>query len=151
MPSEYKYIVRILGTDLDGSKKILYALSKINGVGINLAQALVNALNLNHELKIGELSDDDISKIEKAIKEPTKYGIPPWLLNYRKDLETGTDMHLVSSDLVLKIRSNIDMMKEIRSWRGIRHALGLKVRGQKTRTTSRRGRAVGVKVKKIGR
>ena len=148
---EYKYIVRILGTDLDGSKKILYALSKINGVGTNLAQALVNALNLNHDLKIGELSGDEISKIENAIKEPTKYGIPPWLLNYRKDLETGTDMHLVSSDLVLRIRSNIDMMKEIRSWRGIRHALGLKVRGQKTRTTSRGGRAVGVKVKKIGR
>lgn len=151
MPSEYRHIVRILGTDLDGSKRIAYGLSKIKGVGMNLAHAVVNALNLNPNLRVGELSDDLVSKIEDAIRDPAKYGLPSWLLNRRKDLETGRDLHLVGSDLDLRIRADIDLMKEIKSWRGIRHALGLKVRGQKTRTTGRKGKTVGVRRKRGSR
>jgi len=96
---------------------------------------------------MGALSDGELSRVEDVIKDPLKHGIPPRMVNRRKDIETGRDMHLVGADLALKIKSDIDLMKDIKSWKGIRHSLGLKVRGQRTRTTGRSGKAVGVKKK----
>jgi len=58
-------------------------------------------------------------------------------------------MHLLSADLVLRTKMDIDDAKNIRSWRGYRHAYGLKVRGQRTKTTGRAGKALGVKKKAI--
>ena len=66
------------------------------------------------------------------------------MLNRRKDPQTGRDLHLLASDLTLAQREDIDIMKETRSWKGERHARGLKVRGQRTKTTARKGRSVGV-------
>jgi len=73
-----------------------------------------------------------------------KFGIPNWMLNRRKDLETGKDLHLIGSDLEFRVKQDIEFMKSIKSWKGWRHSLGLKVRGQRTRTTGRTGRTVGV-------
>ncbi len=147
MSREYRFIVRVIGTDLDGSKKVSYGLSKIRGVGQNFAHAVVKAARVNPDSRIGNLSEAEIGRIEDAIKDPLKHGIPTRLFNRRKDVETGRDMHLVGPDLALGIKSDIDFMKDIRSWKGIRHSLGLKVRGQRTRTTGRSGKAVGVKKK----
>ena len=66
-----------------------------------------------------------------------------------KDPETGKDVHLTGSDLDLSVKRDIDLMKEIRSWKGERHARGLKVRGQRTKTTARRGRSIGVSKKRV--
>jgi len=144
MSNEFKRIVRVLGTDLDGSLKIPYALSKIKGVGIFLGYAISRALNINPDERIGFLSENQIQKIEDAISNPLAYGIPSWLLNRRKDLKTGKDLHLHGSDLVLAIKEDIEREKKIKSWNGIRHSLGLKVRGQRTKTTGRKHAAVGV-------
>jgi small subunit ribosomal protein S13 len=70
-------------------------------------------------------------------------------LNRRKDLETGKDGHLISADLVLRNKMDIEQMKGIKSWRGYRHAYGLRVRGQRTKTTGRAGKALGVKKKTL--
>jgi small subunit ribosomal protein S13 len=86
--------------------------------------------------------------VEDVMRDPAKYGLPPRLYDRRKDLETGRDLHLIGADLALSTKTDIDFMKDIRSWKGTRHSLGLKVRGQHTRTTGRKGRAVGV-AKKI--
>ena len=147
MSREYRFIVRFMGTDLDGSKKVPFGLSKIRGVGPNFAHAIVKAARVNPDTRIGSLSDAEMSRIEDAIKDPLKHGIPTRLFNRRKDVETGRDMHLVGPDLALGVKADIDFMKDIRSWKGIRHSLGLKVRGQRTRTTGRSGKAVGVKKK----
>jgi len=144
---EYQHIVRIAGTDIDGSKKIVYGLAKIKGIGVSFANAIVNMIKLNPNLKIGELTGEQVAQIEDAINNPAKYNIPTWLFNQRKELTTGKDMHLIGSDLELKEKMNIEFMKSIKCWKGVRHALGLKVRGQKTRTTGRKGMAVGVKKK----
>ncbi len=53
-------------------------------------------------------------------------------------------MHLVGAELLYYVRRDIEREKKIRSWRGIRHALGLKVRGQRTATTGRLGMTIGV-------
>lgn len=146
MSSEgFKYIVRIAGTDIDGTLSTAYGLAEIKGVGVNLAYAICRALGIDPERKIGYLTEEEIKKIEDAIKNPLAYGIPAWMLNRRKDYETGKDLHLVGADLIYYVKQDIEREKRIKSWRGIRHALGLKVRGQRTRTTGRTGVTVGVR------
>jgi small subunit ribosomal protein S13 len=80
-----------------------------------------------------------------SFEEPAKYNLPSWMFNRRKDTETGKDLHLLSADLALRTKQDIDEAKNIRSWRGYRHAYSLKVRGQHTKTTGRAGKALGVK------
>jgi len=148
MSREFRHIVRVTDTDIDGTLKVGYALTKIKGVSISLANAILKKAEVNPEIRLGLLSEEQVRKIEDILENPTKYGIPSWLLNRRKDLETGKDLHLLSSDLVLRTKMDIDLMKKIKSWRGYRHAHGLKVRGQRTRTTGRTGKTVGVRKKR---
>ncbi|HDI12134.1 MAG TPA: 30S ribosomal protein S13 [Candidatus Bathyarchaeota archaeon] len=148
MSKEFRHIVRVTDTDIDGSLKVGYALTKIKGVSISLANAVLKKAGINPEIRLGLLSEDQVKKIEDVLLNPAKYGIPSWLLNRRKDLETGKDLHLLSSDLVLRTKMDIDLMKKIKSWKGYRHAYGLKVRGQRTRTTGRTGKTVGVSKKR---
>jgi small subunit ribosomal protein S13 len=145
----FRHIVRICGTDIDGSKKLAYGLAKIKGVGLNFGRAAALAVNLNPDLKVGFLSDEDVKKLEDVIANPQNYGIPDFLYDRRKDLETGRDLHLYGADLELRQKLDIEFLKSLRCWRGVRHMLGLKVRGQKTRTTGRKGRAVGVSRRKV--
>jgi len=151
MSKEFRHITRIAEKDLDGTLKVEYALSKIKGVGIGLASVILKKTGINPETRLGFLSEAEIKMLEEIVKSPTKYGIPSWLLNRPKDSETGKDTHLVSSELVLRTKLDIDQMKKIKSWRGFRHAHGLKVRGQRTRTTGRSGKAIGVKKKEFVR
>ena len=147
MSKEFRLILRFMGTDIDGSKKVAYGLSKVRGVGPNLALAIVKVAKINPQARMGALSEAELGRVEDAIRDPLKHGIPVRMVNRRKDIETGRDMHLTGPDLALKIKSDIDLMKDIKSWKGVRHTLGLKVRGQRTRTTGRSGKAVGVKKK----
>jgi small subunit ribosomal protein S13 len=145
MSREFRHILRITDTDVDGTLKAPYALRKIKGISLNLANAILKKAGIDPNMRAGFLTEEEVEKIEEIIKEPTKYGLPAWLLNRRKDLETGKDMHLISADLILRTKMDIEKMKELKSWRGYRHAYGLKVRGQRTRTTGRTGKAIGVK------
>ena len=149
MSGEYRHILRITDTDVEGTLKASYALKKIKGISLNLANAILKKAKIDPDTKAGFLTEAEVERIEEIIKEPAKHGIPNWLLNRRKDLEKGKDMHLISADLVLRSKMDIDQMKEIKSWRGYRHAYGLKVRGQRTKTTGRSGKALGVKKKAI--
>jgi small subunit ribosomal protein S13 len=141
----YRHIVRIFGTDLDGSRKLLYGLSRVKGVNVNLAQASLKSMGLDPNMRLGYLTEADVEKIEEFLRNPSDKGIPGFLVNRRKDLETGHNIHLIGPDLTLRLKSDIDFMKNMKSWKGIRHSLGLKVRGQRTKTTGRSGRVVGVK------
>ncbi len=147
MSKEFRLILRFMGSDIDGTKKVAFGLSKIRGVGPNFAQAVVKVARINPDARMGALSEGELSRVEDAIRDPLKHGIPIRMVNRRKDIETGRDMHLVGPDLALRTKADIDLMKDIRSWKGVRHSLGLKVRGQRTRTTGRSGKAVGVKKK----
>ena len=143
--SEYKHILRIAGKDIEGGKKLIVALSEIKGVGYNFAQILTQSLNINPNLRVGFLTENDIREIEQAISNPTKAGIPQWYLNRRKNMDDGSNYQLITSDLDFAASNDIEREKLVMSWRGYRHMFGLRVRGQCTRTTGRRGGAVGVK------
>jgi small subunit ribosomal protein S13 len=141
---EFRIIVRLYGTSLDGTKPLPYALCGIKGMGIRVSRGVVKGLGLDPTMRLGDLSDSEIKRLEDVLENPAARGLPSWLLNRRKDPQTGGDLHLLTSDLTLRVKGDIDLMREIRSWKGERHGRGLKVRGQRTKTTSRKGRSVGV-------
>jgi small subunit ribosomal protein S13 len=143
--SEYKHILRIAGKDIEGSKKVIVAISEIRGVGYNFAQVLAQTLNINPERRVGFLTDGELREIEQAIANPDKAGVPQWYLNRRKNMDTGLNQHMITSDLDFAAANDVEREKLVMSWRGYRHMFGLRVRGQCTRTTGRKGGAVGVK------
>lgn len=149
MSREFRHIVRITETDLPGTEKLAYVLPNINGIGPNLAQAIIKKAGINPETRVGTLTEADVEKIEEIIRNPDKHGLPAWYFNRQKDPDTGKSFHIIGSDLVLRKKMDIEQMKNIKSWRGYRHTYGLKVRGQRTKTTGRSGKALGVKKKLI--
>jgi small subunit ribosomal protein S13 len=149
MSEGFRHILRIVDVDVDGTLKAAYALARVKGVSFNLANAVLRTAKIDPEKRAGFLTDAEIEKIEDVMKEPSRYELPAWLFNRRKDAESGKDSHLISADLVLRTKMDIDQMKNIKSWRGYRHAYGLKVRGQRTKTTGRAGKALGVKKKEL--
>ncbi|MFQ6025767.1 MAG: 30S ribosomal protein S13, partial [Nitrosopumilaceae archaeon] len=142
---EYKHIIRIAGNDIPGEKKTIIGISQVKGIGFNLANAILNILKIDPNSNIGYLTDSQVQAIEGAIKNPSSINMPSWFLNRRKDLETGNNLHLITSDIDFNVRNDIEREKNTNSWRGFRHTFGLKVRGQRTRTTGRKGGAVGVR------
>ncbi len=135
-------LVRILSTDIPGEKNIYTGLTWIKGISWGMSNAICNLLKIDKKKKISDFTKDDIDKIEKAI-ETAKF--PSFILNRRKDLETGENKHLLGSDLDLQKEFDIKRLKKIRSYRGLRHALGQPVRGQRTRSHFRKNKTVGVK------
>ncbi len=147
MAQEYRHILRISGSDVAGTLKAVYALTEIKGISLSLSNAILKKAGVNPDVRVGLLPESDIERIEEIIEDPTKHGLPTWMFNRRKDTETGKDLHLKAAELVLKTKTDIDQAKDMRSWRGYRHAYGLRVRGQRTKTTGRAGKALGVKKK----
>lgn len=141
---EYRHIIRIVGNDIPGEKKVLIGLTQIKGIGYNFATAILDTININTNSNIGNLTDENVQAIEKLITDPSSRNFPSWFLNRRKDIETGADLHLLTSDIPFTLRNDIERERITASWRGYRHMSGLKVRGQRTRTSGRRGGAVGV-------
>jgi small subunit ribosomal protein S13 len=139
-----KVFFRNLRSQVDGNAKVEYGLTQIRGVGRRLAQAIVRVAGINPNLRIGAIPEKDLQKIEEIILNPVQYGIPNWMVNRPKDLRTGDDLHLIGNKLDITTKRDIDRMKKIKSYKGVRHHLRLKVRGQKTKSTGRHGLVVGV-------
>jgi small subunit ribosomal protein S13 len=146
-------IVRIAGRDINGSYTIAHALLRIKGVNQNLAQVMAlmaeRKFGISGDTTIGSLPDDKLAEVEQIIKDPLKFGIPHFMLNRRKDLATGKDIHVVGTDLIVQTRQDIEDMIKQQTYVGFRHQYGQKVRGQRTRSTGRTGATVGVTKKKI--
>ncbi|MBI2672048.1 30S ribosomal protein S13 [Candidatus Woesearchaeota archaeon] len=143
--SDVKQIVRIVNTDILGGTKIFQALTKIHGVSYNFSNAVCNHLGLEKTKAVGSFENEEIKKIEEVVKNPLKYGLPRFIINRRADIETGEDKHLLGSDLKLRKEFDVKLMKKIKTYKGIRHALGLPVRGQGTKAHFRTGKSIGVK------
>ncbi|EDY35850.1 ribosomal protein S13p/S18e [Aciduliprofundum boonei T469] len=146
--AEFKYIVRIADTDLDGNRPVIYAIQGIKGIGYRVAEGIVKDLNMDPKKKIGELSDEQIEEIRVLIEEKIEEMLPSWMMNHRKDYFTGEDRHILSTELDLQKQDDINRLKRIKCYRGVRHEKGLRVRGQRTRSNGRSGLTVGVSRKK---
>ena len=151
MSREFQHIIRFAGTDIEGTQPVTYALTNVKGIGITLASIIIEKSGISPDSRMGFLSVAEVEKIEDVLKNPTGYGIPNWLLNRRKHMESGKDLHQLGTDLIVQTKDDIDQMKKMRSWKGFRHSYGLKVRGQRTKSTGREGKAMGVKKKQVQR
>jgi len=145
---EFQRLIRVKDTDINGDLSILIGLTKIKGIGFSISNAVCGKMGIDKKMKIGDLSDPEITKIEDAIADLNKIGIPAWMLNRRKDYDTGADRHLTTSDLIFQRKEDIERMGEIKSYKGLRHPKGLKVRGQRTASTGRGKSVLGVQRRK---
>ena len=150
-PKDIKYFVRIANTDLVGSKSIYHALRKIKGVSFMFANAICSVANISKDKKAGILSDSEIKKIDEVLKDPVKFDLKSWLFNRKKDYDSGEDRHILTSDLDFTKEFDLRRLKKIKSNRGMRHAWGLPLRGQRTKSNFRKNKkkaSLGVKRKK---
>jgi len=148
IPEKFVHIHRLMNTNIDGNRKVPYALTAIKGVGRRFAFIVCRKADIDIHKRAGELSEDDMERLATVMLNPTQYKIPDWFLNRQKDCKDGKYTQVLSTSLETKIREDLERMKKIRLHRGLRHYWGLRVRGQHTKTTGRKGRTVGVSKKK---
>ncbi|NHJ39812.1 MAG: 30S ribosomal protein S13 [Asgard group archaeon] len=152
MTTEFKnfmHLVRISGTDIRGDKHVINGLTMIRGIGPRMANMVLKKAEIPPNTFIGLLTEDQVKKIDEIIKDPTKFGIPNWFVNHIKERTSGQDIHITGSTLALYERNDVDRLKKLRTYRGVKHAVGHKVRGQRTKSTGRGGRSLGVSRKKL--
>jgi small subunit ribosomal protein S13 len=147
--ADFRYLVRIINTDLDGKKPLATALTYVPGVSHRLANVIAKETGIDPKTRIGTLKDDQLEKVVAAI-EGVQDVVPVWMLNRRKDIESGEDRHMVGSEITIMLREDLNRLKKIRSWRGHRHERKLPTRGQRTKNNGRFGGAVGVQRKDAG-
>lgn len=148
---EFRHIVRIVNTDLNGNKSIMYALRKIKGVNTMMANAVCKMSNVDKAKKTGHLSDKEVEKLDSTLRNLTKSELPEWFFNRRKDPESGVDGHLIGPDLRFTQENDVKILKKVKSYKGFRHQWGLPLRGQRTKSNFRRNKgkgSLGVKRKK---
>lgn len=140
---DFRHLVRISNLDIDGKKKVVFGLSMLKGIAPRTAKIVCDMVGIDTSRRIGNLTEEESEKLEEAVKQLPKK-VLPWILNRRKVFDTGESLHMVGSDLLVAEREDITRMKKIRSYKGIRHELGLPVRGQRTKTWGRGKVSVGV-------
>ncbi|KAJ2887644.1 ribosomal 40S subunit protein S18B [Coemansia asiatica] len=145
---QFQPMLRLLNTNVDGNVNIMYALTKIKGVGRRYSNLVLKKADIDLTKRAGELSVEEHERIVEIIQNPLQYKIPAWFLNKQRDHTDGSTTQLVANNVDIQLRNDLERLKKIRSHRGIRHYWGLRVRGQHTKTTGRRGRTVGVTKKK---
>ena len=146
---DFKHLVRISSHDIRGDKHALSGLTYIRGVGARLADVVLKKAGIPEDTFLGMLTDEQIKKIDEIIEDPIKFGIPVWFVNHVKDRVSGKNIHITGSRLALYDRNDVDRLKKLRTYRGIKHHAGHKVRGQRTKSTGRGGRSLGVSRRKL--
>ena len=147
---DFKHLLRIANTDLNGAKPIGIALRQIKGINFMFSNVVCNLAKIDKKKRTGDLIEEEQKRIDDVIKDPIKHGTPAWMLNRRKDFESGADKHILTVDLTFTKDNDIKTMKKIKSYKGIRHILGQPVRGQKTKGNFRENKGkvhLGVKKK----
>lgn len=119
---------RIAGVDIPNEKRVVIALQYIHGVGPTIAQRIVEACGINPSTRAKDLTEDETKRIATELEQ--KY--------------------TVEGALRRLVQSNIQRLKDIGCYRGLRHRKGLPVRGQRTKTNARtrKGKAKTVAVKR---
>ncbi|RMZ76780.1 hypothetical protein DV737_g4657, partial [Chaetothyriales sp. CBS 132003] len=146
--SNFQFILRLLNTNVDGKQKIMYALTRIKGVGRRYSNLVCKKADVDLNKRAGEITTEELERIVTIIQSPTQYKIPSWFLNRQRDIVDGKDSQVLANSMESKLREDLERLKKIRAHRGLRHYWGLRVRGQHSKTTGRRGRTVGVSKKK---
>jgi small subunit ribosomal protein S13 len=144
---DFKFLVRIANTDIDGEMPLYLALPKVKGVGRRVSIRIVDKLGFDRMKRIGDLTDEEVDRIQESIENIHDI-LPAWMMNRQKDYDTGADVHVTSTEVQMTRRDDINRLKKARAYRGIRHERGHKVRGQRLKSNGRTGLVLGVSRKK---
>ncbi len=144
---DFSYMLRMADTDIDGLKPLRTALTAVKGIGNRTAVNICNNTGFDPSLKAGFLNASQQEELRQAIDDYAQ-NVPLWMLNRQRDLESGDELHLAGQDLKLMHEDDISRLRSIKCYRGIRHAGGQKVRGQRGRSNGRFGLTLGVQRKK---
>jgi len=145
---DLQYFVRIGQTDLDGTKSVERSLTELNGIGHRAARIIADEVGVNRRAVFGRLDEDVIDEVVETV-ESFESEVPEWLTNHRNDFFLGETTHQTGNDLELTRQQDINRMKMIDSYKGVRHKRGQKVRGQRTKSTGRSEGTIGVNVEAI--
>uniref|UniRef100_A0A0E0Q4N7 40S ribosomal protein S18 n=1 Tax=Oryza rufipogon TaxID=4529 RepID=A0A0E0Q4N7_ORYRU len=139
---DFQHILRLLNTNVDGKQKIMFALTSIKGVGRRFSNIACKKADIDMNKRAGELTPEELERLMTVVANPRQFKVPDWFLNRKKDYKDGRFSQVVSNALDMKLRDDLERLKKIRNHRGLRHYWGLRVRGQHTKTTGRRGKTV---------
>ncbi len=139
-----KEIIRLANTDLDASRPLRIALTGIKGISYTMSKAVCTMGNFDPVVKLGTLNEQEIVRLEEFIYNLSNSGMPAWMVNRRWDPENGNNVHLLGADLDVTRRFDIQKMIDSKTWKGVRHMYGMPVRGQRTRSSFKKGKTVGV-------
>ena len=145
---DIQYFVRIGQTDLDGTKSVERALSDMNGIGRRAARIIAKKADVDRRDVIGALDEEKIDDLVDLV-EGYADEVPEWLTNHQNDFFSGETTHETGNDLEMTRRQDVNRMKMIESYKGVRHNRGQKVRGQRTKSTGRTEGTIGVNVEAI--
>ncbi len=137
-------IIRIMQTDVPGTKTLYAGLTRIKGISWAISNAVCLLAKIEKTKKIESLTKEEIAKIEETIKQ---HKFPYYMLNRRNDFTTGESGHVTGSTIDVNEELDVKRLKKIRSFRGLRHATGQPTRGQSTRSHFRTNRKKGVGIK----
>jgi len=139
-------LIRILNTDIPGQYHVGHALTKIKGIGVNFAHAFCARYTIDKTKLVSQLTEMEIRDMEAKLK--SLKDIDSWMMNRQGSYDTGEDMHILTTDLRFRNDFDVKRLQKIKAYKGMRHAAGLPVRGQRTKAHFRKGRAVGVSKQK---
>jgi small subunit ribosomal protein S13 len=140
---DFSYILRMADTDMDGQKTLATALTAVRGVGPRTAIQICKNTGFDPASLAGHLSAEEQETLRVAI-EGYAETVPLWMLNRQRDLETGDELHLTGQQVSLTLEDDINRLRTMKCYRGVRHASGNKVRGQRGRSNGRGGLTLGV-------
>ena len=144
---DFSYILRMADTDMDGQKTLATALTAVRGVGPRTAIQICKNTGFDPASLAGHLSVEEQESLRVAI-EGYAETVPLWMLNRQRDIETGDELHLTGQQVTLTLEDDINRLRTMKCYRGVRHASGNKVRGQRGRSNGRGGLTLGVSRKK---
>jgi len=143
-----RYFVRIGQTDLDGTKSVERSLTDMKGIGKRTARVVADEAGVDRTATFGLLDEDEIDSVVEVV-ETLHDHTPTWMANRRNDFFSGETTHEIGNDLEQKRTHDINRMRMISSYKGVRHNRGQKVRGQRTKSTGRTEGTIGVNVEAI--
>eukprot|EP00529_Nitzschia_sp_RCC80_P036150 CAMPEP_0113477238 /NCGR_PEP_ID=MMETSP0014_2-20120614/20100_1 /TAXON_ID=2857 /ORGANISM="Nitzschia sp." /LENGTH=167 /DNA_ID=CAMNT_0000370317 /DNA_START=232 /DNA_END=732 /DNA_ORIENTATION=+ /assembly_acc=CAM_ASM_000159 len=119
--AEFQHILRILNTNVEGKRNVVFGLTKIKGLGRRFTDLICKKAEIDVNKRAGELTADEIEKLVAIIQNPRQFKIPLWFLNRQKDFKTGKYMQVFAQNVDAKLRDDIERLKKIRAHRGLRH------------------------------
>ena len=147
-PDEFTHILRVQNTNIAGKQKAPFGLRQIRGIGRRFSFLALKIAQVDTNKRSGEITEKEINSVSDILARPSEYNVPKWFLNRQKDPRSGTWSHLISNQLDTMMREDFERLRKAKNHRGLRHLWGTRVRGQRTKSTGRCGKTLGVTRKK---